>query len=72
MSVKISLSPKEAAALFLAARAGAKSTRLTSHEQSNAANALERVGRRLDIHRVDLAWANEEPAFQRRHKEVEA
>lgn len=72
MSVKISLSPKEAAALFLAAEEGTKSTGLTTCERNNAANALERVRRRLDIHKVDIEWANEEPAFQRRRREPAA
>lgn len=70
MTVKISLSPKEAAALFLAAEHGTKSMSLTTCERNNAANALERMRRRLNIHAVDLAWANEEPAFERRRKDA--
>lgn len=72
MNVKISLSPKEAAALFLAAEAGIKSEALTTCQRQNAANALERTRRRLDIHKVSLAWANEAPSFERRRKETAA
>ncbi|MFN3352940.1 MAG: hypothetical protein ACK4Z5_04965 [Brevundimonas sp.] len=70
MSVKISLSPREAAALFLAAEVGANSMSLTTRQRNNASNALERVRRRLVVHKVDLAWADDEVPFQRRRKEA--
>lgn len=59
MSVKFSMTPCQAAAVFKACCEGVTSPDLTAIERRNAVEGLERMRRRLDIHRVDLAWADE-------------
>lgn len=59
MSVKVTLSPKQAAALYLAATAGMATQDLTPEARQNAVKAINRLYRRIEIHRVEIQWANE-------------
>ena len=53
MSVKLSLSPALAVALYRAASAGVGQPALSPAARQSAAKAIGKLQRRLDIHRVD-------------------
>lgn len=69
MAMKVNLTPKEAAALFLAASAGVHHGGLTDRQKANAQNGLERLRRSIEGNQVKLEWADEEPPFMRRRKD---
>lgn len=59
MAVKIGLTPRQTAALFLAASAGVQDASLTDNARHNASTALNRIQRRMAIHGVKIDWADE-------------
>lgn len=61
MSVKITLTPRQAAALYVAASVGVTEPTVPENVRHNASKALNRLQRRLVIHRVEISWANEGP-----------